>query len=356
MRKPLHAIIAGRVEARIRAGEWAPGDRLPPERELCRDLEVSRATLRQALGELERRGLVTRHQGRGTFVAPTRGLVDPALASEGTWSAGRLRDHVVLVTGSTGIAAAGARRFAAEGARVFVTSRTADHCARLVGGDLRRRRRGGFLPAELTDEGQVDAAVDAVVARFGRVDGLFAVAGGSGRRFGDGPLHEVTLDGWRQTLDLNLTSQFLVARAVLRRMLGQDPNTTGTRGALLLVGSVLARHPVSGLFATHAYAAAKGATESLVTTTAAFYAAHAIRVNAVTPGLVATPMSARAAGGCRPRRPSPPASSPSRVASCCPTRSPTRPSTFSPTSPATSPARSSRSTAAGPWSRRPRSG
>jgi len=208
---------------------------------------------------------------------------------------GRLRDRVILVTGSTGIAAAGARRFAAEGARVFVTSRTADHCARLVAEISDVGGEAAFLPAELTDEGQVDAAVAAAVTRFGRLDGLFAVAGGSGRRFGDGPLHEATLEGWTRTLDLNLTSQFLVARAVLRRMLGQDSNAAGTRGALLLVGSVLARHPVPGLFATHAYAAAKGAIESLVTTTAAFYAPRAIRVNAVTPGLVATPMSARAA-------------------------------------------------------------
>ena len=207
----------------------------------------------------------------------------------------RLAGQTILVTGSTGIAAAGARRFAAEGALVFVTSRSADHCARLV---LEINDCGGeaaFLPAELTDEGQVDAAVDSAVVRFGRLDGLFAVAGGSGRRFGDGPLHEIPLDGWTRTLDLNLTSQFLVARAVLRRMLGQDPNAAGTRGALLLVGSILARYPVPALFATHAYAAAKGATEALVTTTAAYYATRAIRVNAVTPALVATPMSARAA-------------------------------------------------------------
>ena len=72
MREPLYATIAGRVEARIRAGAWAPGDRLPPERDLCRDLSVSRATLRQALAELEQRGLVSRHQGRGTFVARPR--------------------------------------------------------------------------------------------------------------------------------------------------------------------------------------------------------------------------------------------------------------------------------------------
>jgi NAD(P)-dependent dehydrogenase (short-subunit alcohol dehydrogenase family) len=295
VREPLHAIIAGRAEARIRAGEWAPGDRLPPERELCRDLGVSRATLRQALGELEQRGLVTRHQGRGTFVAQPRPQAEPALDREAARPAGRLRGRVILVTGSTGIAAAGARRLAAEGARVFISSRTADHCARLVAEISDGGGEAAFAAAELSDEGQVDEAVNSAIARFDRLDGLFAVAGGSGRRFGDGPLHEVTLDGWRQTLDLNLTSQFLVARAVLRQLLSQDPTAAGTRGALLLVGSVLARHPVPELFATHAYAAAKGATEALVRTTAAFYAPQAIRVNALTPGLVATPMSARAA-------------------------------------------------------------
>lgn len=78
MREPLYAAIAGRAEARIRAGDWAPGDRLPPERALCRDLHVSRATLRQALAELEQRGLVSRHQGRGTFVTRPRVQADLA--------------------------------------------------------------------------------------------------------------------------------------------------------------------------------------------------------------------------------------------------------------------------------------
>ena len=67
-KEPLHSIVASRAEARIRSGEWAPGTRLPPERELCRILDISRATLRQALAELEQRGLISRHQGRGTFV------------------------------------------------------------------------------------------------------------------------------------------------------------------------------------------------------------------------------------------------------------------------------------------------
>jgi GntR family transcriptional regulator len=71
-REPLHSVIASRAETHIRSGEWAPGSRLPPERELCRLLDVSRSTLRLALAELERRGLIARRQGRGTFVAQPR--------------------------------------------------------------------------------------------------------------------------------------------------------------------------------------------------------------------------------------------------------------------------------------------
>lgn len=70
--RPLYSMVVSEAEELIAAGQWRDGDRLPPERELCRRFEVSRATLRQALAELEDRGLVTRHQGRGTFVSKRR--------------------------------------------------------------------------------------------------------------------------------------------------------------------------------------------------------------------------------------------------------------------------------------------
>jgi GntR family transcriptional regulator len=85
VKEPLYSIIASRAERRIRSGAWAPGMRLPPERELCDLLDVSRATLRQALAELELRGLISRHQGRGTFV--TRQRVDTAVSGHFTISA-----------------------------------------------------------------------------------------------------------------------------------------------------------------------------------------------------------------------------------------------------------------------------
>jgi GntR family transcriptional regulator len=70
--EPLYSVVASQAEDLISSGQWQEGDRLPPERQLCRDFDVSRTTLRQALGELEERGLITRHQGRGTFVTRPR--------------------------------------------------------------------------------------------------------------------------------------------------------------------------------------------------------------------------------------------------------------------------------------------
>jgi NAD(P)-dependent dehydrogenase (short-subunit alcohol dehydrogenase family) len=207
----------------------------------------------------------------------------------------RLRDRVCLITGSTGIAAATARRLAAEGASVVVVSRTSEHVASLAREIDQAGGRVMAIPADLTVEGEVGDAVAAAVERFGRIDGLFAVAGGSGRRFGDGPIHELTAEGWDRTLEVNLRSQALTCRAVVRQMLAQAPNGSGTRGAILLMGSVIATDPEPTYFATHAYAAAKGATTALMTAMAAAYATRGIRVNAVAPGLTDTPMATRAA-------------------------------------------------------------
>ncbi|HEX8939025.1 MAG TPA: SDR family oxidoreductase [Candidatus Limnocylindrales bacterium] len=207
----------------------------------------------------------------------------------------RLRGRACLVTGSTGMAAAAAELFAAEGAAVFVTSRTADHCRGLA---ERLGTSGGrveWCAAELTEPEQVEAAVAACVAAFGRIDGLFSVAGGSGRRFGDGPAHALTPEGWEATFALNARTQALVAGAVARAMLAQPPLEGAGRGSILLMSSVLAFRPVPALFATHAYAAAKGAVAALARSMAASYAPQGIRVNAVAPSLVATPMSERAA-------------------------------------------------------------
>ena len=207
---------------------------------------------------------------------------------------GRFAGRGVLVTGSTGMAASAARRIAAEGGAVFAVSRTPGHAEALA--DEIRASGGtcGWHAADLRHESEVDEAFAAFDAAVGRLDAVYSVAGISGRRFGDGPLHEATLEGWESVIAANATSQFLVARAAVRRMLAHAPDASGSRGAILLMSSTLATHPSPAFFATHGYAASKGAIEALTRALAAYYGPYGIRVNAIAPSLIATPMSRRA--------------------------------------------------------------
>jgi len=206
----------------------------------------------------------------------------------------RFAGRTVLVTGSTGMAASVARAIAAEGGAVFCVSATAAH---LEGLAAEIRAAGGTVDwhaADLRREDEVEAAFAALDASSGRLDAVFSAAGISGRRFGDGPVDAATLEGWETVLRANATSQFLVARAAIRRMLAQAPDADGIRGTLLLMSSTLATSPAPAHFATHAYAASKGAIDALTRSLAAHYAPSRIRVNAVAPGLIVTPMSRRA--------------------------------------------------------------
>lgn len=207
---------------------------------------------------------------------------------------GRFEGVALLVTGSTGMAASAARAAAVEGARVLVASRTPANVGALVDAIRAAGGRAEGVPVDLTREADADAAVAACVAAFGRIDALYGVAGGSGRRQGDGPLHLATAEGWEAVMAGNATSMFLVNRAAVRAMLDQPPGAGGQRGVILNMSSQLARHPVPAHFATHAYAASKGAIEAFTRAVAAYYAPHGIRVNAIAPSLVATPMSRRA--------------------------------------------------------------
>ncbi len=207
---------------------------------------------------------------------------------------GKFDHKVCFITGSTGIAAATAELASQEGAQVFITSRTVEH------GELLRERirsTGGdceFFSADLSIQASAAAAIDRCFSRFGRIDTLFNVAGISGRKFGDGPIHECTPEGWDMTMNTNVKSMFFVCGGVVMRMLQQPIQSNGLRGVILNMASVLAFSPSSQYFATHAYAASKGAIIALTKSMAAYYAPMKIRVNAIAPGLVRTPMSQRA--------------------------------------------------------------
>jgi NAD(P)-dependent dehydrogenase (short-subunit alcohol dehydrogenase family) len=208
---------------------------------------------------------------------------------------GRLADRGIIVTGASGIAAASARLFAAEGARVAIVSRTEARCRALVEAIEAEGGSASYAVADLSEEGQAASAMDAAQRALGRVDGLLNVAGGSGRAFGDGPLHTLTAGAWDRTIASNARSHVLATAPVLRVMLGQERDADGSRGAVVNTTSVLASRPVPRLFGTHAYAAAKGALASLTLASAAYYAGEGIRVNAIAPGLTTSRMSERAA-------------------------------------------------------------
>jgi NAD(P)-dependent dehydrogenase (short-subunit alcohol dehydrogenase family) len=128
---------------------------------------------------------------------------------------------------------------------------------------------------------------NAVFAGLERLEALYCAHGISGRRFGDGPVDECTDEGWATVLDANLTTVFRYCRLaipLLRRAGG---------GAIVTTSSALALVGGDDDFATHAYAASKGALISLTRAMATTYAKDGIRCNVVCPGLIETPMSRR---------------------------------------------------------------
>ena len=199
-----------------------------------------------------------------------------------------------LITGATGIAAATARLASQAGASLFIVSLHESDCAILANEIKALGGRCEFYAGDLVQEATASNAVQNCGQLFGRIDALFNVAGISGRRFGDGPIHECTEAGWDVTMDTNAKTTFLMCREVVKQMLQQDVTAAGLRGTILNMASVLAFAPEPTHFASHAYAASKGAIISLSKAMAAYYAPHKIRVNAIAPGLIRTPMSQRA--------------------------------------------------------------
>jgi NAD(P)-dependent dehydrogenase (short-subunit alcohol dehydrogenase family) len=200
---------------------------------------------------------------------------------------GRLSGKALVVIGGTsGLGLSAVRALVRESARVVAVGRTEDK-VRAMESELGGAVAG--LTGDASDPETAQRAIALSQERFGAFDGLYHVAGGSGRRKGDGPLHEITDEGWRYTLDLNLTSVFYSLRAAASAMVEAQSG-----GSVLICGSVLGFSPSPRFFATHSYAAAKSAILGLVKSSASYYAARGIRFNALTPALVATPMSQRA--------------------------------------------------------------
>ena len=185
----------------------------------------------------------------------------------------RLARKVALITGGgTGIGAATARRFAAEGARVVVTGRRPEPIEAVAQATL-----GVAVAGDTSDPAHAADAVGVAVETFG---GLDIVVAGAGIDLG-GPAGEVDDRDWQQTLDVNLTGPLVVVRAALPALIERGA------GSIVLVSSVngLASAPRSA-----AYDTSKAGLIGLTRSIAVDYGPQRIRANAVCPGWVVTPM------------------------------------------------------------------
>jgi len=193
---------------------------------------------------------------------------------------------IVIIGGTTGLGLSAAKAFIREGAKVTLVGRDPDNCEKA------KKLLGDTVAVYTGDASDPATAVNAIelsMDKFGGFDGLYHVAGGSGRKFGDGPLHELTLDGWNKTFEINLTGLMLSNQAAVRKF-----KEIGKGGTILNMSSVLGISPSPKYFVTHAYAAAKSAVIGFTKSIAAYYAFDNIRVNVLAPALVETPMSERA--------------------------------------------------------------
>lgn len=195
--------------------------------------------------------------------------------------------RIVIIGGTGGIGLSALKAFVATGACAVAVGLEREELPPAAR-DLGKAAR--FVHADATQPETAPKAIEECLATFGGFDGLYHVAGGSGRRWGDGPLHEISNEGWRLTLELNLSSVFYSNRAAVRQFLARK-----SRGSILNLTSVLAFAPSGQHFATHSYAAAKSGIIGLTRSCAARYASVGVRFNALAPGLVNTPMAQRAA-------------------------------------------------------------
>lgn len=186
--------------------------------------------------------------------------------------------RTAIVTGAgSGIGRAVAARFAAEGMAV-VCADLNEAAARAAANDLSvAGHNARAIRTDITDESSVAQMAAFAMDWTGRIDSCIANAGA----MIEGDILSLSLDDWNRAMQVNATGAFLTARAVLPHLLVQG-------GALVFTASTVG---LSGMKGVAAYSAAKGAVVALTRQLAADFAARGVRVNAVAPGAVRTPLS-----------------------------------------------------------------
>jgi len=195
----------------------------------------------------------------------------------------RLKDKVAIVTGGgAGIGEAIALRYAKEGARVVVAEsvqargQSTTDAIHSFGGEA------VFSQTDVSSEEQVKRMVETTLKRFGRVDILVNNAAIL-MAHGEGRAHELTNEVWDRTINTNLRGYWLCAKYTIPSMLSQRS------GSIILVAS---RTGIRGFTGLTAYSASKGGVFALMRSMASDYARDGIRINAIVPGTMDTPMNA----------------------------------------------------------------
>jgi len=193
---------------------------------------------------------------------------------------------VVLITGAlTGIARATALAFARKGTKLVASGRH-DEAGAVLAAELRAAgAEAEFVRADVRHEEDVRALVDAAVKRFGRLDVAFNAAGTEGK---PGPATEQTAESYAATFDTNVLGTILSMKHELRVMRAQGS------GSIVNISSTFGHEGGAG---ASIYAASKHAVEGLTKSVALEFGASGIRVNAVAPGPIQTPMLDRFTGG-----------------------------------------------------------